>query len=113
MEFEAVRAASGHSVPRGHTIKPLQAITTLYNKALTTGNVSFELEASVKRLRKNSDGQISVVIYERDGLEYFAKAEQGVILTCGGFSKVRICLNFAPQLHAALRIGGKGMLEMA
>ena len=109
VEFEAVRAASGHSVPRGHTIKPLQAITTLYNKALATGNVTFELEASVKRLRKNSDGQISIVIYERDGLEYFAKAEQGVILTCGGFSKSESMLeSFAPQLHAALRIGGKG-----
>ncbi|QCR32140.1 flavocytochrome c [Lysinibacillus sp. SGAir0095] len=109
VEFDAVRAASGHSVPRGHTIKPLQAITTLYNQALKTGNVTFELEASVKRLRKNADGRISVVIYEKDGLEYFAKAEQGVILTCGGFSKSEEMLeSFAPQLHAALRIGGKG-----
>ena len=109
VEFEAVRAASGHSVPRGHTINPLQAITTLYKKAIATGNVTFELEASVKRLRKNSEGRISVVIYEKDGLEYFAKADQGVILTCGGFSKSEDMLeSFAPQLHAALRIGGKG-----
>ena len=109
VEFEAVRAASGHSVPRGHTINPLQALTALYDQALQTGNVTFELESAVKRLRKSSDGRISVVIYEKDGLEYFAKAEQGVILTCGGFSKSEAMLeSFAPQLHAALRIGGKG-----
>jgi len=109
VEFEAVRAASGHSVPRGHTINPLQALTSLYDQALQTGNVSFELESAAKRLRKGSDGRISVVIYEKDGLEYTAKAEQGVILTCGGFSKSEAMLeSFAPQLHAALRIGGKG-----
>ena len=48
VEFEAVRAASGHSVPRGHTIKPQQAISTLYHQALNTGNITFELEASVR-----------------------------------------------------------------
>lgn len=109
VEFHAVRAASGHSVPRGHTILPEQAITTLYNSALKTGNVTFLLEASVKRLRKNSDGRISTVIYEKDGLEYFAKASEGIILTCGGFSKSEEMLEaFAPQLNAAIRIGGKG-----
>ncbi|RHW39366.1 flavocytochrome c [Lysinibacillus yapensis] len=109
VEFDAVRAASGHSVPRGHTIIPIQAITTLYNKCIETGNVTFTLEASVKRLRKNTEGRISVVMYEKDGLEYFAKAIHGVLLTCGGFSKSEEMLqHFAPQLNAALRIGGKG-----
>lgn len=109
IEFHAVHAASGHSVPRGHTITPSQAILTLYNKALETGNVTFELEASVKRLRKNSEGRIGIVFYEKDGLEYFVKTEQGVILTTGGFSKSEDMLEaFAPQLKEALRIGGKG-----
>lgn len=109
VEFEAVRAASGHSVPRGHTIIPFQAINTLYKKCLETGNAAFMLEASVKRLRKNAEGRVSVVMYEKDGLEYFAKADQGVILASGGFSRSEELLeSFAPQLKAALRIGGNG-----
>ncbi|RUL55043.1 FAD-dependent oxidoreductase [Lysinibacillus antri] len=109
VEFHAVRAASGHTVPRGHTITPLQAITTLYNQAIATGNVTVVVEAAVKRLRKNSDGRIQSVIYEKDGLEFVVKGEQGVILTSGGFSKSNEMLeSFAPQLKNALRIGGNG-----
>lgn len=109
VKFEAVRAASGHSVPRGHTITPTQAINTLYRKTLETGNVTYILEASVKRLRKNSDGRISIVMYEKNGLGYFVKATQGIILTSGGFSKSEEMLeSFAPQLSGALRIGGQG-----
>lgn len=109
VKFEAVRAASGHSVPRGHTIVPVQAIQTLYDQAVSSGRVTFELDASVKRLLKNTDDRISSVIYETNGLEYIAKANQGIILTCGGFSKSEELLqSFAPQLNEAIRIGGKG-----
>ncbi|MDM5333307.1 flavocytochrome c [Ureibacillus composti] len=109
VHFHAVQAVSGHSVPRGHTITPSQAISTLYQYTVDTGNVTVELEASVKRLRKNSEGRISVVIFEKNGLEYIAKSDQGVILTSGGFSRSEELLeHFAPQLKGALRIGGKG-----
>lgn len=109
VQFHTVQAASGHSVPRGHTITPSQAITTLYNAAINSGNVTFELEAAVRRLKKNTEGKISTVLYEKNGLEYFVRSNQGVILTSGGFSRSEEMLDtFAPQLKQALRIGGNG-----
>ncbi|MDN7228152.1 FAD-dependent oxidoreductase [Planococcus liqunii] len=109
VEFHKVQAVSGHSVPRGHTITPQQAITALYRAAAESGTVSFKTGASVKRLRKDEDGRVSQVIFEHAGKTETATAENGVLLTSGGFSRSEDLLqNFAPHLSGAIRIGGKG-----
>ena len=109
VQFHAVQAVSGHSVPRGHQITPKQAIQTLFDLANSNSNVTFLLNADVKRLRKNNEGKVTEVFYVKDGKEFNAIAEDGVIIASGGFSKSETLLNaFAPQLKGALRIGGKG-----
>ncbi|WP_223641213.1 flavocytochrome c [Planococcus sp. 4-30] len=109
VEFHKVQAVSGHSVPRGHTITPLQAITALYEKAEKSGNVVFKTQSKVQRLRKNAAGRVAEVVYENEGQTFTATAENGVLLTSGGFSKSEELLSaFAPQLDGALRIGGAG-----
>ncbi|SDH79777.1 fumarate reductase flavoprotein subunit [Planococcus glaciei] len=109
VEFHKVQAVSGHSVPRGHTITPQQAITALYRAAAGSGTVSFKTGASVKRLRKDENGRVSHVIFEHGGQTETATAENGVLLTSGGFSRSEDLLqNFAPHLSGAIRIGGKG-----
>ncbi|WP_336499336.1 flavocytochrome c [Psychrobacillus sp. FJAT-51614] len=111
VQFHAVQAVSGHSVPRGHQITPKQAIERLFMLAESNSNVTFILNADVKRLRKNKDGKVSEVLYRKDGKEFTAIAEDGVIIASGGFSRSETLLNaFAPQLKGALRIGGNGNL---
>lgn len=107
--FHAIQAVSGHSVPRGHTITPQQAITTLFENANSHESVTVKLNANVLRLRKNNEGRVDEVSYEQGGETHTVKANNGVILTSGGFSRSEELLNsFAPQLKGALRIGGKG-----
>ena len=109
VEFHKVQAVSGHSVPRGHTITPLQAITALHQAANETRNAVFKTKAKVLRLKKDKDGRVSEVIYEQNGKFGNAFAEQGILLASGGFSRSEKLLSaFAPQLEGALRIGGKG-----
>ena len=109
VQFHKVQAVSGHSVPRGHTITPQQAITSLYEAAAESGTVAFKTGAVVKRLRKDETGRVSQVVYEHAGKTETAAAENGVLLTSGGFSRSEDLLeNFAPHLSGAIRIGGKG-----
>jgi len=107
--FHAIQAVSGHSVPRGHTITPQQAITTLFENAVSHEKVTVKRKANVLHLRKNNEGRVDEVSYEIDDEIHTVKANHGVILTSGGFSRSEELLNaFAPQLKGALRIGGKG-----
>ncbi|MDN7247050.1 flavocytochrome c [Planococcus shenhongbingii] len=109
VQFHKVQAVSGHSVPRGHTITPQQAITALYEAAAASGTVEFRTGAVVKRLRKDENERVSQVVFEHAGKTKTASAENAVLLTSGGFSKSEELLeNFAPQLTGAIRIGGKG-----
>lgn len=109
VEFHKVQAVSGHSVPRGHTITPQQAITALYEAAAESGTVTFKTEAAVRRLLKDRTGRVSQVVFGNAGKTETAAAENGVLLTSGGFSRSEDLLeNFAPHLSGAIRIGGKG-----
>ncbi|EMR06972.1 Fumarate reductase flavoprotein subunit precursor [Bhargavaea cecembensis DSE10] len=109
VQFHAVQAVSGHSIPRGHQITPAQAIETLKLSAEASGKVRVLTEAPVRRLKKNSDGRVTTVVYEQDGTEFEAEATHGILLTAGGFSRSKQLLSdVAPQLDGAIRIGGKG-----
>lgn len=101
--FHTCQAASGHSVPRGHTITPQQAITTLYNEALANG-AKISLNHTVERLLIEQQAVVGVVV---EGQAYYAN--KGVILTTGGFSQSEELLHsFAPQLDQTIRLGGVG-----
>ncbi|WML39152.1 FAD-dependent oxidoreductase [Neobacillus sp. OS1-2] len=109
IEFRALEAVSGHSVPRGHIIDPHQAIQSLYRKVKDLPNATIRFCASAKRLFKNKDGRINQIVYDFDGVEHMVVAVKGVILASGGFAKSEELLQqFAPRLSGALRIGGAG-----
>jgi len=109
IEFRSLQAVSGHSVPRGHTIIPHQAIHSLLERIRLLPSVTVRRNARAKRLLKNEVGRIDRVIYETGEKEQTIHATKGIIITSGGFSRSEALLShFAPQLKGALRIGGKG-----
>lgn len=109
IEFRALEAVSGHSVPRGHIIDPHQAIQSLYRKAKDLPNVTIRYCAPAKRLLKNKVGRLNRILYNFEGAEHTVEAVKGIILTSGGFAKSEELLQqFAPQLNGALWIGGAG-----
>ncbi|WP_223588388.1 FAD-dependent oxidoreductase [Neobacillus bataviensis] len=109
VEFRALEAVSGHSVPRGHIIDPHQAIQSLYRTVKKLPNVTIRFNTPVKRLLKNAEGRIDRVLYEFDGVKQTVIAAGGILLASGGFAKSEEFLGqFAPQLKDALRIGGAG-----
>ncbi|MFJ5713204.1 FAD-dependent oxidoreductase [Neobacillus sp. NPDC093127] len=109
IEFRALEAVSGHSVPRGHIIDPHQAIQSLYRRLKNLPNVSIRFSAPAKRLLKNKGGRINRILYDFNGAEQTVLASKGVILASGGFAKNEDLLHqFAPQLKGALRIAGAG-----
>ncbi len=111
IEFRTLHAVSGHSVPRGHTIDPHQAIQSLYKRVKKLSKVTILFNSPAKRLLKNDEGKINRVIYEEAGESHTVFASLGVILASGGFAKsVELLKLFAPQLDSTIRIGGEGNL---
>lgn len=109
VEFRALEAVSGHSVPRGHIIDPHQAIQVLYRRTKELSNATIRFNSAAQRLVKNAGGRIDRVLYETDGVEHTVVADKGVIIASGGFAKSEQLLGqFAPHLEGALRIGGPG-----
>ncbi|MCM3767798.1 flavocytochrome c [Neobacillus niacini] len=109
VEFRSLEAVSGHSVPRGHSIDPHQAIQSLYRKVKQIPNVTIHFNAPALRLLKNDEGQIDQVLFEFGAQEQTAQASKGVLIASGGFAKSEKLLEqFAPHLKGALRIGGAG-----
>lgn len=109
VEFRTLQAVSGHSVPRGHTIDPHQAIQVLYKKVKELENVAIKFNAHAKRLVKNQEGRVVQVLFMEEGQEKSVMAENGVLLASGGFAKSEEFLKqFAPHLEPAIRIGGEG-----
>lgn len=109
IEFRSLEAVSGHSVPRGHTIDPYQAIQALHRKIRDMPNVTLRLNAPAHRLLADEGGRIDRVVYEHAGERHTAWAGKGVIVTTGGFAKSEeLLVQFAPHLKGALRIAGEG-----
>lgn len=109
IEFRSLHAVSGHSVPRGHTIDPYQAVQILYQRLKQLPNVTVRFRSPARRLAKNSAGRVDQVVYETEGAQRTVKAVKGILIASGGFSKSEELLNhFAPHLKNALRIGGAG-----
>ena len=107
IQFQDCQAASGHSNPRGHTIRPKQAIYELKDQAIDKGAI-LKLNSPVNRLIVQQD-KVMGVVYEQIGEERECYANQGVILTSGGFSQSDEMLHlYAPHLDQTIRLGGSG-----
>jgi len=109
VEFRGLHAASGHSVPRGHTVDPRQAVQTLYERIRELPNVEARFRSPARRLVRSGSGRVDQVLYETGGGQRTASAAKGILIASGGFSQSGELVNhFAPHLKKALRIGGAG-----
>jgi fumarate reductase flavoprotein subunit len=110
VSFDKVFLAAGQSVPRGHSRNPGEVIEILSSRAAASGRVRVMTGTPVRRLVREADGEpvLGVVAQARDR-QLAIRAQRGVVLTSGGFSRNEALLKqFAPSQVGAMRAGGPG-----
>lgn len=110
VRFERLFAASGHSVPRGHSRNAQEVLDIIAEKARATGRVRTFLSTAARRLaRSESDGRVTGARGDTHGRDWAIEARHGVVLATGGFSRnERLLQLFAPNQSGAQRMGGPG-----
>lgn len=110
VRFERIFVASGQSVPRAHSRNPREVLDIVAAKAHATGRVRTYLCTPVRRLlRDDASGDVRAVSVESQGRALEIKAQKGVVLATGGFSRNEQLLRlFAPGQEGAQRMGGPG-----
>jgi fumarate reductase flavoprotein subunit len=108
--FDKIFLAAGQSVPRGHSRNPREVIEILSGRAAATRKVRTQVSSPVRRLLRERDGSpVEGVEVELDGKPRTIRAQRGVVLTSGGFSRSDVLLKlFAPSQAATQRAGGPG-----
>lgn len=110
VRFEHVFIASGQSVPRGHSRNASEVLNLVADRAHRTGRVGTRLRARVTRLlREGEDGPVTGVNVHTAAGERHVRANRGVVLATGGFSRNEQLLKlFVPWQLGAQRMGGPG-----
>lgn len=108
--FERLFAASGHSVPRGHSRNAQEVLDIVARHGHATGRVTTRLATAARRLlRSEADGAVTGVRAEASGESFSVEARHGVVLATGGFSRnEKLLALFAPNQAKAQRMGGPG-----
>jgi flavocytochrome c len=108
--FDKIFLAAGQSVPRGHSRNPREVLEILAASAAATGRVKTRLSSPVRRLLRARDGApVEGVKVEAQGKPRAIRADRGVVLASGGFSRSDALLKlFAPSQGATQRAGGAG-----
>jgi len=108
--FGKVFLAAGQSVPRAHSRDPREVLAQVAARAQATGRLAVRLDAPVGRLVRNTlDGPVEGVIARVGGRWRAIRAQRGVVLASGGFSRNGALLQlFAPAQAEAQRSGGPG-----
>jgi flavocytochrome c len=108
--FERLFAASGHSVPRGHSRNAQEVLDIVARCAHGTGRVTTRLATAARRLlRSEPDGAVTGVLAEAGGESFAVEARHGVVIATGGFSRnEKLLALFAPNQANAQRMGGPG-----
>src|SRR5579862_6233635 len=103
--FDKVFIASGQSVPRAHSRNPTEVLDAVARAAGARG-VATCLSTSARRLRRDpANGRVSGIDVASPQGAAHIRAERGVVLATGGFSRnERLLQLFAPGQAAAQRM---------
>ena len=104
-----VTTASGMSVPRAHGFKPSEVIKVMHDYAVK-GGAKIMVNTSGDRLLCSTDGKkIIGVSADHKGKKISIKANKGVLLAAGGFSRnPQMLAQYAPPMKRASTIAGMG-----
>jgi fumarate reductase flavoprotein subunit len=106
----ALETSSGQSVPRVHTVDPADMVRLLAARCRATGRVELMLGTAARRLlRDAASGRVLGVTAQGPDGSFEARAEQGVVIASGGFSRdPELVRRFAPDCIHGVFIGGAG-----
>jgi fumarate reductase flavoprotein subunit len=108
LEFEQVSLSGSQSVPRNHSISPVQVLDTLHERYLSQGGDYRANCHVIKLVTEGRPGNCVVVGVETQNGETLL-ASGGVVITTGGFSRASdLVERFVPHLRDALPMGGYG-----
>jgi fumarate reductase flavoprotein subunit len=105
-----LEASSGQSVPRVHTVDPADMVRLLAARCRATGRVTVMKETAARRLRRDAaSGRVTGVLAEGPEGPFEVRADRGVLLASGGFSRnPDLVRQFAPECAHAVFVGGDG-----
>jgi fumarate reductase flavoprotein subunit len=107
-EFGEVEISSGQSVPRGHSTRIRDVLTSLHRHFRGQGGSTY-FGHEARWLVRDSDGRVSGVEVDTADGPVVMRARRGVVITTGGFSRSREFLSvFAPEQLAGIPYGGLG-----
>ena len=86
VKWDACIRGAGMSVPRGHSVDPVQLIRILTEAAKKRG-VMILYQARVTGLLSNEEKRVAGVRVEETTVTTLVKARKGVVLATGGFSR--------------------------
>jgi fumarate reductase flavoprotein subunit len=106
----SLEASSGQSVPRVHTVDPADMVRLLAARCRETGRVELMMSTAARRiLRDAASGHVLGVLAEGPAGAFEARAEHGVLIASGGFSRnPDLVRRFAPECIHGVFVGGAG-----
>ena len=108
--FGPIQTSSGQSVPRTHPADPTKVLFALHDELSAAPRTRIMMEARAMRLRRDEhDGRLRELLVEFKGGQGIVRAETGIVLATGGFSRAEDLLQlFVPEFRKAMRGGGLG-----
>ena len=108
--FLSVELAAGHSQPRAHSLRAMDFMALMEQRARDTGKVKIVFNAAAHRLlRACGNGRVEGVTATIDGKATQIRARRGVVLAAGGFARNAEMVNlFVPHQARCVVYCGAG-----
>jgi len=109
-KFISVELAAGHSAPRAHSLRSIDFMAMMEQRAREAGRVSIVFDAAAERLlRDGESGRVQGVVARIAGKATNIRARRGVVLAAGGFARNADLVNlFVPHQAKCVVYCGAG-----
>ncbi len=110
-QFISVELAAGHTAPRAHSLRSIDFMALMEQRARDTGRVKIIFNAAAERLVRTEmyDGRVEGVTARIDGKAVNIRARRGVVLAAGGFARNAGMVNlFVPHQAKCVVYCGAG-----